>query len=261
MSTNVATLIPKASPIVSMAARYGVEVEAFEKMLLSTVMSDQPTRDQFLACVLVANQYGLNPVTREIFFMKTKGGGIQPIVSIDGWATLCNTHPQFDGMEFVDHFDAGKLSAITCRMFRKDRSRPVEVTEYMAECKGESPAWKKTPRRLLRHRSMIQCARYAFGFAGIMEADEFEQWQSDGRKPSSAVALVLDVPDMCGPENAAESREPDETEDTSGARDMISASINIEMLNHVRTCFPDADWESIAPVFDDKLQQLQAAAA
>jgi phage recombination protein Bet len=169
----------RKSLIVSMANRYGFEPKPFEEMIRKTVMPSGHTIEEFAGCMLVAHQHGLNPITREIFFMKTKGGGIQPIVSVDGWATIVNTHPQFDGMEFFDKLDdKGGLVSITCKMYRKDRSKPVEVTEYMGECKGDSPAWKKTPGRMLRHRSMIQCARYAFGFAGIMEQDEFDQWQA-----------------------------------------------------------------------------------
>ena len=173
----IATVAPKTSLLASMAARYGMDTVPFEKTIRATVMPKDHTTEEFAACVMVAYQHGLNPITREIFFMRAKTGGIQPIVSVDGWVTITNSHPKFDGMEFTDHMADGKLSAITCRMFRKDRSRPIEVTEYMAECRGPSPAWQKTSSRMLRHRAMIQCARYAFGFAGIMETDEFQQWQ------------------------------------------------------------------------------------
>ena len=171
--------VARRSLIADMAATYGMDPKPFEETLRKTVMPSQHTVEEFAACLMVAHQHNLNPVTREIFFMRAKSGGIQPIVSVDGWVKITNSNPAFDGMEFVDQFDGKqKLMAITCRMFRKDRTKPIEVTEYMDECKGESPAWKKTPSRMLRHRAMIQCARYAFGFAGIMEPDEFEQWQA-----------------------------------------------------------------------------------
>ena len=184
--TNLASL-PQQKPslLASMAQRYGMEPTMFERMVRATVMPKDHTLEEFAACVMVAYQHGLNPITREIFFMRSKTGGIQPIVSVDGWVTITNSHPQFDGMEFVDHQDGKNLTSITCRMYRKDRSRPIEVTEYMAECKGGSPAWQKTPSRMLRHRAMIQCARYAFGFAGIMEQDEFNQWQETPESKSA----------------------------------------------------------------------------
>lgn len=174
---NAVAVMQPRSVIAAMAARAGMDPKPFE-LALRSVMPPNHSDVEFAACALVANQYDLNPFTKQIYFMRTKSGQIQPIVSVDGWAWIVNRNEAHDGMEFVDHFDdKKKLTAITCRIYRKDRSKPVEVTEYMAECAGQSPAWKQTPSRMLRHRAMIQCARYAYSVSGIMEADEFSQWQ------------------------------------------------------------------------------------
>jgi hypothetical protein len=49
------------------------------------------------------------------------------------------------------------------------------VTEDMAECKRPTEPWTKWPARMLRHKAAIQCARYAFGFAGIIDPEEAER--------------------------------------------------------------------------------------
>jgi hypothetical protein len=117
----------------------------------------------------------LNPFTKEIFAFPSNGA-IIPVVSVDGWLKLINQHPAFDGMEFVDVVDdEGRLVSVTCKMYRKDRRHPTEVTEYMAECMRSTDVWKKWPARMLRHKAIIQAARYSFGFAGIMEPDEAER--------------------------------------------------------------------------------------
>lgn len=175
--SNLATIEhPKRSLIATMAAGYSMEPANFAATVRATCMPANSSDEEFAAFLLVAHQHGLNPVTREIYAFPKKGGGIQPIVGIDGWMTLINSHPQADGMEFVDSFDdKGKLSAITCRLYRKDRQRPTEVTEYMEECKRASEPWTKWPARMLRHKAAIQAARYAFGFAGIIDQDEAER--------------------------------------------------------------------------------------
>ena len=128
------------------------------------------TDEQMTALLIVANQYGLNPFTREIFAFPDKGG-IVPVVGVDGWSRIMNTHPQFDGMDFK--FDG---DSCTCIIYRKDRTHPVSATEYMEECKRDNlPAWKSHPRRMLRHKAMIQAARLAFGFTGIYDQDEAER--------------------------------------------------------------------------------------
>jgi phage recombination protein Bet len=173
----VATIEPAngLSIIGSMAQQYGMDKRAFEATLRATVMPQNASNEQAAAFLLVAKEHHLNPFTREIFAFPTQGGGIQPVVSVDGWMKLINSHPDFDGMDFVDHLDNGTLMSITCRMYRKGRAHPVEVTEYMSECKRETPTWKRWPARMLRHKSAIQASRYAFGFAGILEPDEAER--------------------------------------------------------------------------------------
>jgi len=168
---------PKRSITLDMAHRFGMEAKPFEATLRATVVPSNCSQEEFAAFLLVAKQYNLNPITKEIFAFPKRGGGIQPIVSVDGWANLINSHPQCDGWDFEDEKDEnGNLISITCRMYRKDRSHPMEATEYMAECARDTDTWKKWPRRMLRHKALIQAARYAFGFAGIVDPDEAERF-------------------------------------------------------------------------------------
>lgn len=168
------------SVLFDMADRFGMEPAAFEAVLRNTVVPGNCSREQFAAFLLVAKEHELNPLLKEIYAFPSKGGGIQPIVGVDGWANLVNSHPCFDGMEFDDKLDSSNnLLAITCKMFRKDRSHPTAATEYMAECKRPTEPWTKWPRRMLRHKAMIQAARYAFGFAGIVDPDEVERFAAE----------------------------------------------------------------------------------
>src|SRR5262245_24555004 len=97
------------SVLITMADRYGMEAANFEQTLRATVVPAKCSKEQFAAFLLVAIQYNLNPVTREIYAFPKPDGGIQPIVGVDGWAKLINDHPAMDGMEFVDILNEGKL--------------------------------------------------------------------------------------------------------------------------------------------------------
>ena len=185
MTTQIANTQDRKSILLTMASKFGMEPKAFEATVRDTCGCKGATAEQFAAFLLVANEYGLNPVTKEIYAFPTRGGGIQPIVGIDGWITMANNHPQFDGVEHIDRLDdGGQLVAITARVFRKDRSHPIEVTEYLAECKQGTDPWKKWPARMLRHKATIQAIRYAFGFSGIVDPDE-----ADRMRPSVNVAV------------------------------------------------------------------------
>lgn len=164
----------KARPSVleAMAERYGMMPAAFEATVRATCTPQNTTREEFAAFLLVAKEYNLNPLTKEIYAFPKRGGGIVPIVSVDGWVSLVNSHTACDGFEFdFDHGEDKELISCTCRMFRKDRSRPVTVTEYLTECIRPTDPWKMR-HRMLRHKAMIQAARYAFGFSGIYDEDE-----------------------------------------------------------------------------------------
>lgn len=178
MSTNTAVAASpvkppeKVSALVVMAARYDVDPAKLHATLRSTMMKDA-TDEQVMAFVIVANAYELNPFLKEIHAFPDKRGGIVPVVSVDGWCKLMNRQPNFDGIEFhsVDS-ENGKPYSVTARIYSKHRSHPVEVTEYFDECYRNTEPWNKCPKRMLRHKALIQSARIAFGFSGIMDEDE-----------------------------------------------------------------------------------------
>jgi phage recombination protein Bet len=179
MTTAASTTLPAArSVITDMAQRFGMERTAFEATIKKTILpaNTDVSNEQLVAFLVVAKEYNLSPFTKEIYAFPSRGGGIQPIVSIDGWLKIINSHPQFNGMEYEDdHTPEGKLLSVTCRIFRKDRDHAIEVTEYMDECRRDTDTWKRWPARMLRHKATIQCARYAFGFSGIVDPDEAER--------------------------------------------------------------------------------------
>ncbi|WP_375607461.1 MULTISPECIES: phage recombination protein Bet [unclassified Bartonella] len=162
------------SSLTTMASKYGFSHDEFRKTIIKTCINHNFSDEEFAAFICVANTYGLNPLTKEIYAFPKKGGGIIPVVSIDGWIKIIKSNSQFDGMTFQDQLDKdGNLIAIKCAIRLKGIKDPIEVTEYLSECKKEkSEPWEKYPARMLRHKATIQCARYAFGLSGIYEEDE-----------------------------------------------------------------------------------------
>lgn len=166
MSTALTTLTSKLATRLDMGDGNGL-IET----LKATAFKGQVSDAQMTALMIVANQYGLNPWTKEIYAFPDKNNGIVPVVGVDGWARIINSHSQFDGMDFEQTPDS-----CTCTIYRKDRSHPTKVTEWMAECKRANVGpWTSHPYRMLRHKAMIQAARLAFGFVGIYEQDEAER--------------------------------------------------------------------------------------
>lgn len=202
MSTN--TLPTVNQQVTTMAQRLNVDPLEMQNILLATIMPSKqtPTNEQFVSFLAVANEYRLNPLTKEIYAFPAKGGGIQAIVSIDGWLKIINHHPEFNGMVHEDIREGGQLIAITAKIYRKGLDHPVTVTEYLSECKGVSEPWQKWPSRMLRHKATIQAARYAFGLSGIIDPDEAERFEQAGaivkttaKVQKSNEAALAELPD------------------------------------------------------------------
>lgn len=184
----------------SLAKRFELgDGSGLTETLKATAFKGQVSDAQMTALLIVANQYGLNPWTKEIYAFPDKNNGIVPVVGVDGWARIINGNAQFDGMEFEQ--DDEKC---TCKIYRKDRSRATSVTEYMKECRrpGVGP-WGSHPMRMLRHKAMIQCARLAFGFGGIYDQDEAERIVEKDMGAAEVVETAFNQTESIAEVNAA----------------------------------------------------------
>jgi phage recombination protein Bet len=189
MATTAAeTILMKAgaqpSLIKKLANRYGLEEGKFYNTIISVIWPTRekdgkisaPAPEQVAAFLLVCDEFDLSPFLREIYPFIDKGGNLKIIVGIDGWIKIVQRHPEYDGHKFQHHLDDDKkLFAVTCTMHRRDRQHPIEMTEYLHECRRETDPWKQWPSRMLSHRAFIQTARYAFGMSGIVDEDEADR--------------------------------------------------------------------------------------
>lgn len=202
------------------AERFGVDVDLLIDTMKKTCFrgqkADSPpiTNEQLVALLIVADQYKLNPFTKEIYAYPDKGGGIVPVVSVDGWIRIIQEHPQYDGMdirypeEMIE--DTANVEAkykhkrcwewIEVTIFRKDRNHQTPVVEFFDEIyrpplnlKNHEGNWYMVPtpwqshtKRMMRHKGIIQSGRVTFGFAGIYDDDEAQRIIAD----DSVVATV-----------------------------------------------------------------------
>jgi phage recombination protein Bet len=187
--TAVENLPPKqASLIQLMAAKYSMEPAQYANAVKKTAMPGNATNEEFAAFLMIAHEYNLNPLLKEIYAFPKKGGGVAPMVSIDGWVNIINSNAKLEGFSFeVHHDDKNNLVACTCTMKRKDRSMPTVVTEYLAECIRNTEPWKMK-YRMLRHKALIQAARYCFGLSGIYDEDEARDQEMKNITPANAPA-------------------------------------------------------------------------
>ena len=176
------------SAIDDLSSRLQVSKDTLTKTLKATIIKGkdgrEATNEEFVSFIVVANQYKLNPLTKEIYAFPDKSGGIIPIVSTDGWNNLMTSHPDYKAHYYKESDKRITMNkAKPCpewmeiHIIKKDDSEVV-VREYLDECfrdlKYTNP-WQTHTKRMLRHKTKIQGAREAFGFGGIYEEDEAER--------------------------------------------------------------------------------------
>jgi phage recombination protein Bet len=238
--------VPNAetSLVVRMAQRFGVEPDKLLVTLKQTAFKGDVSTEQLMALLVVAEQYGLNPWTKELFAFPDKRAGIIPVVSVDGWSRILNSNPAFDGMEFIDGpIDEAKVPTwIECVIYRKDRTHAIKVKEYFSEVsRNMDGPWKTHPRRMLRHKAMIQCARLAFGFAGIFDQDEAER-------------IIEATPADLGPRPDTSAQDPQEIDKWVGTitdvlnqdKEEVEIAAELRDINNDLSRFP----EMFTAVFD-----------
>ena len=77
------------------AERFSVDSEKVIDILKATAFRQKAgsapvTDEQMMALLIVAENYSLNPFTREIYAYPDKQNGIVPVVGVDGWARIIN---------------------------------------------------------------------------------------------------------------------------------------------------------------------------
>jgi len=173
ITTTTQTKPAKVSVINALAAKLECDPKNLIPILQKTAFSACRTDEEFQVMCMVANTYELNPLLKQIYAFPAKNGAIVPVVGVDGWLTIMNKHPQFDGIDFEDEPDG-----CTCIIYRKDRSHPTRVKEFVEECRRSTDAWKMT-HRMIRNRAICQAGRIAFGITGIMLPEEAETIEAE----------------------------------------------------------------------------------
>ena len=197
-TTAVAPAQPKnsVSVIQDLAGQLRCKPEKLLSLLKGTVFRTCKRDEEFQMACMVAREYKLNPILKEIYAFPSQNG-VVPIISIDGWIRIINSHPKYAGCKFTYEGEItgegdGSLSC-TCLIYRTDRREPIAVQEFYEECYRDTDPWNTMPRRMLRWKALIQCARVAFGFAGIYDFDEGNDILAHDGKRVTKNGDIIDV--------------------------------------------------------------------
>jgi phage recombination protein Bet len=174
-----------------MATKMGIEPTTFLTTLKQTAFRQrgvngapavEVTNEQMAMLLHIAEKYDLDPFVKQLYAFPSEGG-IVPIVPIDGWIEMINRHPQFKWMEIEiapEGTDPDDYWT-ECIIMRKDRDKPTRIREWLKECYRDTKPWNEMPKRMVRHKAIIQCGRVAFGFSGVFDPDEGDRIIDNGQ--------------------------------------------------------------------------------
>lgn len=149
----------------------------------------------------LAAEHDLNPARYEIRAFFDYNKGLSTFVMIDGWLTLANRQPAFDGFDFeYERDNQSGLVAVTCVIHRKDRTRPTKTRCKLSEWRvATSPQWGGKPEWMLEQKALKQGIRRTFGFAGIIDDDDARQMGLDVPEQASKAPAPTTTLDQLAP--------------------------------------------------------------
>ena len=149
-------------------------------------------------CLKVSQQLGLNPITKEIFFVerKTQINGqwvnkVEPLVSRDGLLSMAHKSGKFGGIEVTSQiketpklingaWENKKDLVAMAIVYRTDTQKPfvseVSYSEYAQRTKegNLTKFWAEKPDTMIKKVAEAQALRKAFNINGIYTIDEID---------------------------------------------------------------------------------------
>ena len=170
--------------------------------LIKNTIAPNATPDELKMLVYLSKQYNLDPLKKEIFFIKY-GGKTTILTSRDGYLKIANLHAQFDGIESdvvyqadiltkredgslliqygPEHlaFDKTKLAGAFCNVFRKDRSKATTVFVSLKDYyKKGAPIWEQYINAMILKVAEAMALKRAFSISGLVTREEIEGKES-----------------------------------------------------------------------------------
>jgi len=142
--------------------------------LIRRICAKDATDDEFMQFLEYCRVYQLNPLLKEIYFVKSKAGKPNIFASRDGYLKIAHLSGQLDGIESrVIEDDNGKPYKAVCTVWRKDMSRPfIAEVKFSEHFNPKTDAWMKYPSAMLIKVAEVFALRRAFAITGLVTREE-----------------------------------------------------------------------------------------
>jgi phage recombination protein Bet len=142
--------------------------------LAKTLVAKGSSQAEFELLVHMANKYKLDPLLKEIWFIKRRPNDPPLIMtSRDGYLSIAHRSGQFDGMESSTIEDEhGNLIKAVCEVWRKDMTHSFKSEVKYSEYVQPTYIWQKYPSAMLIKVAEVFALKRAFSIAGMITQEE-----------------------------------------------------------------------------------------
>lgn len=185
MSTELA--VPQSSGLVHV----GFTKE--QRELIKRTIAQKATDDELSMFIELCSRRGLDPFTRQVYFMKGGDNRVTVMTSIDGLRCIADRSGVYvPGDTTYLEDKAGNLLACTVTLKKQVAGQwhTISETAYLSEYKQNSPIWSKMPRVMLAKCAEARALRRAFpeDISGLYSQEEMPPIDVN-------TGEVLEVPD------------------------------------------------------------------
>jgi len=158
--------------------------------LIKNSIAKNSTPDEFELFLHLAKKYNLDPLARQIYFVKYGTAPGQIFAGRDGFLDIAHRSGEFDGIateiERLDEplnirykdrdgwaeFRRGYQYIARTTVYRKNMVHPIVVEVYEEEYSTGQNLWKTKPRTMIQKVSESQALRKTFSISGLYDRDE-----------------------------------------------------------------------------------------
>jgi phage recombination protein Bet len=221
------------------------EIEIIKKSVAAD--ATEPELKFFL---YVASQRRLNPLLKQIYFMKDKSNKVSHITSIEGLRLIANRTGKLKGIERGIEIRDNQIYA-WAKVYRADWTTPAYEEVAMSEYKKNFGVWQSMPRQMLKKCAEACALRMAFPeeMGGLYTSDEMPEFEKQTtheeereiylQEKETVRTVMAEINDMIG----AFSLEKEEVQSATGVKtfaglslaEMQEAKANLEKYIEVKT--------------------------
>jgi phage recombination protein Bet len=209
---------------------------------LIKALNKDATPSEINQLVYLAKQYNLDPLKKEIYCLKFAGKPAAFLVSRDGFLTIANREPNFDGMESdviydgdvllrrgdgsieikygENHFKFQKnqIKGAFCNVYRKDRSKATSMIAPLVDYNKPNNMWSGFTSAMIMKVAESMAIKRSFALSGINSTEEVDPDPTG----EEGMAGAIQAPKVVPPE-----------------LDEKYPKLTIEQVDHIRSVLKD----------------------